>query len=171
METVLYEYHLNSPLYFLASFVTYICLTAFLCLFIKCVRFQGTNDPFVRKTTKFLIHFAIMFVTVGLITTTITTYNNHFKYSKLLNNNEASTVEGYVEKFDPYIRGQHKNESFEINGVYFEFANNGFELGYQKTASKGGVITNNGQYLKIKYTVNEKGENIILYIAEIDVTK
>ena len=44
-------------------------------------------------------------------------------------------------------------------------------LGYNVTASHGGVITHNGQRLKIKYVSKEYdgvSQNIILYIAQIE---
>jgi hypothetical protein len=47
--------------------------------------------------------------------------------------------------------------------------------GYNTTSSHGGVVTQNGQYLKIKYIVSEydsgESRNIILYIAEIEKTQ
>lgn len=42
--------------------------------------------------------------------------------------------------------------------------------GYNISASHGGVVTHNGQYLKIKYVTEEydgEDNNIILYISEI----
>jgi hypothetical protein len=63
-------------------------------------------------------------------------------------------------------------EDFEIDGIYFEYTDNEIMNGYNTTSSHGGVVTQDGQYLKIKYIVSEyesgESRNIILYIAEID---
>ena len=63
-------------------------------------------------------------------------------------------------------------EDFEIDCIYFEYTDNEIMNGYNTTSSHGGVVTQNGQYLKIKYIVSEydsgESRNIILYIAEIE---
>ena len=77
-------------------------------------------------------------------------------------------VEGYVENFVPMPPGGHARESFEINGVYFEYSDYNITSGYRNTKSHGGVITGNGQYLKIGYIYyNETYGNIIVYIEEL----
>ena len=69
----------------------------------------------------------------------------------------------------------HDTEHFEIDGIYFEYTDNEIMNGYNTTSSHGGVVTQNGQYLKIKYIVSEydsgESRNIILYIAEIEKTQ
>jgi hypothetical protein len=66
-------------------------------------------------------------------------------------------------------------EDFEIDGIYFEYTDNEIMNGYNTTSSHGGVVTQDGQYLKIKYIVSEyesgESRNIILYIAEIEKTQ
>lgn len=80
-------------------------------------------------------------------------------------NGDYQIVEGYVENFDPMLRGGHKYETFEINGVKFGYSDYTVMIGYHNTKSHGGVITHNGQYLKIGY-VCYGNENIIVYIEE-----
>ena len=80
-------------------------------------------------------------------------------------NNDYQIVEGYVENFDPMSHGGHKNETFEINGVKFGYSDYTIMIGYHNAKSHGGVIRDNGQYLKIGY-VHYNNENIIVYIEE-----
>lgn len=79
-------------------------------------------------------------------------------------NGDYKTVEGYVENYSPGGR----DESFTINGVEFSYSNAIIEQGYRNTASYGGVITHNGQHLKLGYVTKESPtENIIVYIEEL----
>ena len=64
---------------------------------------------------------------------------------------EYQIVEGYVENFDPMPPEGHKEESFDINGVQFSYSDYTIMTGYHNVKSKGGVITGNGQYLRIGY--------------------
>ena len=64
---------------------------------------------------------------------------------------EIYVVEGYVENYHPMPYEGHDTEHFEIDGVYFEYSDYTIMNGYNISASHGGVVTNNGQYLKIKY--------------------
>ncbi|MBQ2735325.1 MAG: hypothetical protein IJF33_05785 [Clostridia bacterium] len=88
------------------------------------------------------------------------------QYKTALDNDNVWTIEGYVENYSPLPADEKGTENFEINGVCFAYSNNGVN-GYQTTATRGGVVTHNGQHLKIKYIVNDEGENVILYIAKI----
>lgn len=82
---------------------------------------------------------------------------------------QYETVEGYVENFVPMPREGHANESFEIDGVYFEYSDGHITQGYHNAKSHGGVITGDGQHLRIRYIYYEaKDRNIIVYIEEID---
>lgn len=80
-------------------------------------------------------------------------------------NDDYQIVEGYVENFDPMPYGGHKDETFEINGVKFGYSDYTIMIGYHNTKSHGGVIRDNGQYLKIGY-IQYNNENIIVYIEE-----
>lgn len=87
---------------------------------------------------------------------------------EILNNNHAIVVEGIVEKYHAQPRTGHDTEHFEINGIYFEYSSGELINGYNTPACYGGVIKENGQYLKIKYLKDDIGNNIILYIEEIE---
>ncbi len=90
------------------------------------------------------------------------------EYKNVLETDNAFVVEGYVEKFRPYDGIRKEQESFEINGVRFKYSEGDMTNGYKVTAERGGVIRGNGQHLKIKYTVDDMGENVILYIAGLE---
>lgn len=85
----------------------------------------------------------------------------------ILANDQALVVEGYVEKYHAMPREGHDVEHFEIDGVYFEYSNFALVNGYNQPACYGGVINENGQHLRIKYTVEDDGSNVILYIEDI----
>ena len=82
---------------------------------------------------------------------------------------DYQTVEGYVENFDPMPYGGHKQESFDINGVSFSYSDFSVQPGYHNAKSHGGVITGNGQHLKIGYVYYNSAEgNVIVYIEKLD---
>ena len=89
-------------------------------------------------------------------------------YKDMLETDSVSTVQGYVENYSQLPSDGKGTENFEINGVCFAYNDADRTSGYKKTADRGGVITHNGQHLIIKYVTREDGENIILYIAEIE---
>ena len=77
-------------------------------------------------------------------------------------------VEGYVENFDPMPYEGHDFESFEIDGVKFFYSDYNVTVGYNKTKSHGGVISGNGQHLRIKYIyLDESYGNVIMYIEQL----
>ena len=83
---------------------------------------------------------------------------------------QYEVVEGYVENFDPLSKNEKGSESFEINGVQFTYSDTKVITGYHNTNKNGGVITGNGQYLKIGYIYyNDSYGNIIVYIEELDI--
>ena len=88
-------------------------------------------------------------------------------YKTMLKTDDVSVVEGYVENYNPLPADGKGTENFEINDVYFSYNDADATNGYNTTARNGGVITENGQHLIIKYATNEHGENVILYIGEL----
>ena len=92
----------------------------------------------------------------------------HNKVIDAYRRGEYQTVEGYVENFDPMPYGGKMDESFEINGVKFAYSDYNTQPGYNNAKSHGGVITGNGQHLKIGYVyLDEAYGNVIVYIEEI----
>ena len=77
-------------------------------------------------------------------------------------------IEGYVENFDPMPPTGHKFESFNIVGVPFFYSDSNIQPGYNNARCRGGVITGNGQHLRIGYVYyNRSYGNIIVYIEEL----
>ncbi len=77
---------------------------------------------------------------------------------------DYEVVEGPVESFIPQPREKHAAESFEIDGVVFEYPI-GHHYGYDKTYYEGGVIRWEGKILRIGY-IPYKGDNLIVLIQE-----
>lgn len=77
------------------------------------------------------------------------------------------TVEGYVEDFVPMPAEGHAHETFQINGIPFDYSDNSALQGYNNTKVHGGVISGNGQHLKIRYIYYEPWDcNVIVCIEE-----
>ena len=83
---------------------------------------------------------------------------------------EYLTVEGKIESFDPLSLNGNGTESFEVNGIEFRYSDSALNyIGYKTTSVEGGVITNNGQKVRIRYVYNDTYDmNIIL---KLDVEK
>lgn len=174
METVLYEYHLNFADY-LGNLIPLVCGIAFLYVFIRIIKDKNnTTSRFVKIASgSICLIVSILSIAIFLLVT-ISMSIEHTNYKEQIANDNVCVVEGYIENFHPMPYEGHDTEHFEINGIYFEYSDFSIINGYHKSSSHGGVVTHNGQYLKIKYIVNEYNgikENIILYIAEIDVSK
>ncbi len=79
---------------------------------------------------------------------------------------DYDVVEGYVENFHPMPKEGHDTESFYIDGVQFKYGYT-VSFGYHKAKVDGGVITENGQHLRIGYTWHDWLGNVIVYIEEL----
>lgn len=69
---------------------------------------------------------------------------------RVMKNGTYHEVEGVVEDFDPMPHSGHKNESFTVNGVTFEYSDYGASTGFNNTKSHGGPI-DEGEIVKIRY--------------------
>lgn len=77
-------------------------------------------------------------------------------------------VEGEVERFEPRKKlAQGGKETLMIDQVFFQYSGDEVTIGYNRQLCDGGVITGNGQRLKVGY-VPYKGENRIVYIEQIE---
>jgi len=169
MGTVLYE----ATGKFDASFLIPLILLAFIVIipFIIKKRYQnkeGINLALTMKIVKICCCCAGAFV---ILLSLIVLIGQLYMYNKTVgayNRGDYEIIEGYVENFDPMPYEGHANESFEINGVKFEYSDYDVIQGYNNTKSHGGVITHNGQHLKIGY-VKYGGNygNIIVYIEQL----
>lgn len=172
MNTVLYELHFD----WLGSLVLLIPLVIGLGFFF-CFKWYPMQNPGVNQKGAEGYRVYVLFKWIGWIVGTFTIllfvcltiahYDDYATTKKMLDNNEVLVVEGYVEQYHPMPMEGHDTEHFEINGVYFEYTNFEVSNGYNTPACYGGVVKENGQHLKIKYIVDDVGNNLILYIEDL----
>lgn len=171
MGTVLYEAHYQFSLFSLIPIIMLIFIILFPRIAEKTALQQGKEMP---KTAKSIVRIFclctgifISLITLILITSEIS------MCSRILgayHRGEYEVVEGYVENFDPMPYEGHSNESFEINGIHFSYSDYEIHQGYHNAKSHGGVITGDGQYLKIGYVQwysLSENRNVIIYIEEL----
>ena len=106
----------------------------------------------------FTVFALLMFL--AELPSTVTTKSNT---NKMYENREFQIVEGVVEKFHPMPYSGHEQESFIVNGVYFEYSDFLVHYAFNNTASHGGPIYKNGQQVRLSY-INSGGVNKILKI-------
>lgn len=168
MEKVLYEYTEEFS-YYLIFLIAPVVGTAFLIYSIHL--FRRKKKGFVNTLFKIsgpIVFLAAVTIFVNAVYTYHTLLCSHTR--QMIDNGEYKTVEGYVENFYYSSRFSHQDgpEHFEVNGVYFEYDGSIGSDGYNKTASHGGVVRKDGQYLKIRYIPDlQTGQNKIVYISEI----
>ena len=121
------------------------------------------------KGERIFIGSALLFTLVISIIVGIDQFNLYRTVVGAYESGDYEIVEGYVENFDPMPRQGHKNESFDIDGIHFSYSDNRVMTGYHNTKVKGGVITGNGQYLKIGYISRGTDDlgNVIVYIESL----
>jgi len=171
MEKALYQFHFD-VVSFLPCFIPILVGLGFFFAW----KWYPKQNPGVQERGKNGHRTYVVVKFIGWIVGTfafllgvliIVSYIWNFQSTKqLLKENDVKIVEGYVTNYHPMPWSGHDTERFTINGVYFEYANAVIENCYHNAATHGGVITHNGQHLKIKYIQNSMG-NKILYITEI----
>lgn len=95
------------------------------------------SPPFIEKwLPRFFLGFAILW-TSGAFLGTFPEYRSSVS---ALRGSRAAIVEGIVTNFHPMPYTGHAEESFEVNGVRFEYSDYGVTAGFNNTASHGGPI-------------------------------
>ena len=117
---------------------------------------------------KWFLRIIGCFCIIIAICSSVLEIKGYIEKRSALANNQVSVVEGYVENYHPQPREGHDTERFEINSVSFEYSNFVTTNGYNTPACYGGVITQNGQHLLIKYVTESDGSNIILFIQRLE---
>ncbi|EOS75094.1 hypothetical protein C819_02735 [Lachnospiraceae bacterium 10-1] len=159
MGRILYECHFEiEPLSLILGIII---IVAFFIVGISKYDIQKKEHHTSIKHVKII---CLCFVLFGIVTICIL-IDMYRKTVIAYRNDDYQIVEGYVVNFDPMPYGGHKDETFEINGVKFGYSDYTIMIGYHNTKSHGGVIRDNGQYLKIGY-IQYNNENIIVYIEE-----
>ncbi len=80
----------------------------------------------------------------------LSTYGNYRRHSLLMREGRASLVEGRVENFVPMAYHGHGLESFEVNGVRFEYSDYVVSPGFNNSKSHGGPI-DEGRLVRIHH--------------------
>lgn len=93
----------------------------------------------------------IFFITAVFIFVCSIEYHAYKNIISAYKEGKYNTTEGYVENFIPGSYRDGEKESFDVNGVHFEYSDYENTQGYNVTRSHGGVIRKEGQYLKIGY--------------------
>lgn len=174
METILYELSFNYIGLAIWLFFLFVAVTIFFTD--KIIGKQMASRPatpigtrevspkvikiFTRIVGGFFAVFALLFL--------ISHFTDYYEYKTRLDNEDVLVVEGYVANYHSHSEFEKIPEHFEVDGVYFITGIEGDSSHtYCTVAEDGGVVTHNGQHLKIKYITNESGENVILAIYQI----
>lgn len=160
---VLYEASFSvSP----SSFMPLIMLVVFICITVHYARAEKRGAP----KTEFGIGIGALGSIVFLVVLAFVIPNQIRMYRATVGayqRGDYQIVEGYVEDFHPMPAQGHDQESFTVNGVEFEYSDYTEQFGYHNARSLGGVITGDGQHLKIGYTNYQWLGNVIVYIEEL----
>ena len=157
------------PVWLLLAVLFAVFLTVAICFAVK-VR-KSKEDEKKKKTriyggmvigiigTVFLLFSMAIVIPdqIGMYQATVVKYQN----------GEYEIAEGYVENFHPMPWGGHDQESFQLDGVEFSYSDYTVQFGYHNARSHGGVITGDGQHLRIGYTNYGWLGNVIVYIEEL----
>lgn len=124
-----------------------------------------------KKTIRLVIIALACFISIFfLIVFYIKPICSYWEIKQNISKGYIYTVEGEVSNFETPedILGGHDSESFTINNVrfcYYETEN----YGYSKFLCNGGVVTENGQKLRITYCNDPlTDELVICYIEELE---
>ena len=173
METTLYEF----SFYYAGLVGIIVPLLVSIVLFFaneivgKCMTSKPATPIGVKeispRTFKIFTRIVGGFLSVACLIFVVSYIKEYRDYKTRLDNGDVFVVEGYVTDFERFSSIEKTPEHFEINGVHFAYSEHDDTNGYHSVAGHGGVVTHNGQHLKIKYVTNEWGENVILAIYEI----
>ncbi len=132
---------------------------------------------FFRERPKgFQCVFMVIFITASAAISALMVAEQVDQYNKIVaayQQGDYLTVEGYVENFHPMPKEGHDTEEFDLSGVHFEYSDYNVQQGYHNALSHGGVITGDGQHLRIGYIIMESAtgngmlDNVIVYIEEL----
>ncbi len=174
MSTILYEASTKAQLISLiipAAAVVFVLVLMVVLSIIFQKAYERGNTRYNPKAAKALCTVFALFLLFWCILGFGGQWNMHDRVIGAYQRGEYQTVEGYVENFvhEIPIQGEHgRDESFEINGVKFFYSAAAIQPGYHQTRANGGVITGNGQHLKIGYVyLDEVYGNVIVFIEEI----
>lgn len=164
MEQVFYELHINyiDGLFLLIPLV----LSIVFFLIGRQMKNNTEYQPWKRRLGGLVFQITALLMMVVFLLVMGSSILLYAACRQLWKRGEVLEVTGYVENYHPMPVSGHDMESFEIDGVSFSYSNFVLQTGYHCAASWGGVVTHDGQYLKIQY-IEVESEKIIVYIAEL----
>ena len=169
MSEVLYEVSAFNPFSWIACIIIIVLCIGIISLLIHTIK---ENRAAKREEKKRDINgliigivgtIVMVFTVFTVIPDQIMMYNDTVGAYKRGN---YEIVEGYVENFHPMPKEGHDSERFSINGIWFKYSSPA-SLGYHKPRFEGGVITGDGQHLRIGYTNHRWLGNVIVYIEQL----
>ena len=151
------------------------CVTFFFFALAVCVVLAGyclpkpwmTKEQSRGKTAKRKFIVALVLLGVTCVTIMGVQFFSQRKVIALYRAGDYLTVEGAVENYDPKGFWDRGDESFSVDGVSFSYCSDDMQPGYMRNHSHGGVITGNGQRLKIGYVFDGRYGNVIVSIEEL----
>ena len=163
--------------------VLYECTDAFSFSFLGCFLFSAGFYYAKRKlAASENVHDQVLWFIMGLCTAfaiffgAIMLVEEIDQYNKIVvayQEGNYQIVEGYVENFHTTMDDDRDMDAFEINGISFEYSSSWDMHGYHYASAHGGVITGDGQHLRIGYitmdsaTGNQMLDNVIVYIEAL----
>ena len=168
MGNMLYELHFElDAMLVVISAMALVVFIVLWCFLRKRVvgRTGGRKARGGLRSVYVLLILGIAVFAVSIATSLISQYRQYDRVERAWRSGQYETVEGYVEFFSPMPYAGHAYESFVIDGVAFYYSDFSSTVGYHNARSHGGVITGNGQYLRIGYIPGDGAkDNIIVSI-------
>lgn len=154
---------------FIWLLIPFVMLAFGLC-FTKILKFyEGFSKIVIPiRHRKWIIMIWSSFVAVFCVITIFAVANGYYNIVVPYQKGDYKVIEGKVENYNPMPYEGHKLESFEVNGIQFEYSDFTVSFGYHHAASHGGVISKNGMNVKIGYVeYNHKNEIVQIEVKDI----
>lgn len=174
MGTLLYEVGFNFSLAFLLPFLLLAFLIFYPRIYTRLYAGSKKGREVPAKSMKFVSRVSVVLsILVGLVILISATaiFKEYRTVSSAYHSGDYQIVEGQVSDFhpaDPHNSVQaEKAERFTVGGVEFSYSGSALTTGYNTPRELGGVITGDGQRLKIGYVTLRDGQNRIVYIESL----
>ena len=148
------------------SLIPFMLLFVFMFLLFKAIKLKA------KGITSFVL-------AVGIVLTGFICISNVYDWFYTKNNiikpyfeGEYLTVAGEVENFEALHFHGNGTESFEIDGITFNYSKSSVKyVGYNTESSAGGYIKGNGQNVRIRYMYDTVYDRNIILKLEIEQSK
>ena len=162
---VLYEFSVS-------SFITYSLDELVSCLF--CLLVSGLilwrKPAFLKEKQTFILILLSVFAFINLITVN-SVYQEYSMLKEAYETGTCDYVEGTITDYKGYPDTVQWYEEFKVKDVFCAYSSAETTLSYNKPKTDGGVITGNGQKVRIGYVLDEMSAeqwvNRIVYIEQL----